>query len=156
MPEDSDIETVLLPIAGLYTQVSTIEGETALVFRPDQADELNTLQTIDVLHGYWIRLSAAATLTVEGEPADATAIRFLDAGWSLISYLHTAPVPVETALASLDGAYDEIRGFDVEALSYFPDLPPQFSSLSALEPGKGYLIHLTQPAVLLNLSEALD
>lgn len=155
VPEDSDLRTLLLPIAGLYTEVSTIEGETALVFRPERADELNTLQSIDVLHGYWIRLTDAATLTVQGPPADATAARFLDVGWNLISYLPNAPMSIGAALATLDNSYDEVRGFDVEAMSYFPDLPPQFSTLSVLEPGKGYLIHLTQPAVLFNLNEPL-
>lgn len=146
--ENPDIRSALQPIEGLYTEMSTIDGGTALVFRPDQPDWSNTLRTIDASHGYWIRLNAAATLTVHGARAESGAVTLLDAGWNMVSYLPGSPLPVRAALASLEGSYDEVRGFDGEALSYFPGLPPQFSTLSVLDPGKGYLIHLTEAAVL--------
>ena len=44
--------------------------------------------------------------------------------------------------------YDEVRGFNTEALSYFPTLSSELNTLQELEPGLGYLIHMTQPGVL--------
>jgi hypothetical protein len=145
LPEDLSIENVLASINGLYIEVNTISGDNVLVFTPGGA---NTLTGIDPGHGYWIRMKSAADLTVSGVRIDRSAAIELQPGWNLVPYLIDEPWPVRLALSSIDGKYDEVRGFDGEAKSYFPVLPASFNTLHELEPGEGYLVHMTEPAVL--------
>jgi hypothetical protein len=145
LPEDLGIENVLASIDGLYIEVNTISGVDVLVFTPGGA---NTLTEIDPGHGYWIRMKSAADLTVSGVRVDRSAAIELQPGWNLVPYLIDEPWPVRLALGSLAGRYDEVRGFDGEAKSFFPALPASFNTLHELEPGEGYLVHMTEPAVL--------
>jgi hypothetical protein len=72
----------------------------------------------------------------------------LSQGWNLVAYLADEAMPVELALGSIDGMYDEVRGFDTEASSYFPSLPAEFATLMTMRPGGGYLVHMTEAGQL--------
>ena len=148
--ENTDPRSVFQSIDGLYSEVSTIVGDKSLVFRPDQPDELNELLEIELFNGYWIKVSSATTLTVDGTAMDRTVPRALDLGWNLVGYLADSPHPVTLALYSLEGKYTEVRGFDLEGASYFPELPHQFTTLTEMEPGKGYPINVTDSSTFLH------
>ncbi|MEX0763050.1 MAG: DNRLRE domain-containing protein [Dehalococcoidia bacterium] len=148
-PTDPDIRTVMASIEGQYTEVSTIMGSSAVVFRPDRSDDLNTLRELDTIHAYWIRVVSETTLTIEGTQVHKSSPIELHEGWNMVSYRPATPLPVITALGSISGKYDEVRGFEVEGMSYFPMIPRELNTLKTMHPGLGYLIHATEEAVLI-------
>ena len=149
-PFDPAIASVLSDVAGKYTRVLAFDchsGTPGLSYYPD-LPMLSSLQHMDPFHGYWIYMTQNATLQVEGAEISDTTPLYLCAGWNLVSYLPESPLPVSTALASIDGLYSVVLGWDNGALSYYPDLPPALNSLHQLEPGHGYWIKMTAPATL--------
>ena len=149
-PYDPAIAQVLSDVAGMYDRVLAFDchgGTPGLSYYPD-LPVLSSLQHMDPYHGYWIHMTMNGTLTVEGIEIGDTTPLYLCQGWNLVSYLPESPLPVSTALASIDGLYSVVLGWDNGALSYYPDLPPALNSLHQLEPGHGYWIKLTQAATL--------
>ena len=51
-------------------------------------------------------------------------------------------------LQSIDGLYDEVRGFDGQALTYRPDIPPEMNTLRSMDGYSGYWIRMLEDAVL--------
>ncbi|HNT74577.1 MAG TPA: hypothetical protein PKH77_06125 [Anaerolineae bacterium] len=144
-PPDPAIGVVLAGLAGQYDVVLSFDGgpsgggHTYDPANPGASD----LTTLDVTHGYWIHITAAATqtLTLDYEPArDDTPIQLYE-GWNLVSYLPDRTLPVTQALESISGAYEIVRGFDGGALTYMP-AQPQYSDLTELEPGYAYWIKI--------------
>ncbi len=146
LPEDRSIEAVFISIAGLYSEISTIRNGEAVSYVPGRP--ANTLTEITSDHGYWIRMSKDATIVTVGAAVPGRTEIELNEGWNLVPYVIDRTWPVRFALSSIAGKYDEVRGFDTEAVSFFPALPAAFNTLHELEAGRGYLIHMNQPAVL--------
>ena len=109
----------------------------------------NTLTEIDPGRGYWIKMKTAADLTVNGFAIDRSTPIELQPGWNLVPYLIDEQWPVRLALSSIAGKYDEVRGFDGEAKSFFPALPAAFNTLTDMQPGEAYLIHMTESGLLI-------
>jgi len=150
LPTDTSLTNVLASIDGLYSEVNTIVDGQVLVYTPESAaDGSATLTNIDGTHGYWIKMRSTATLTVTGQPVDLNASIELQPGWNLIPYLSEDARMPRQALTSIAGKFDEVRGFDGEAMSFFPALPVEFNTLDSMEPGQGYLIHVTEQATLI-------
>ena len=144
------IADVLSDVAGMYDRVLAFDchgGTPGLSYYPD-LPMLSSLQHMDPYHGYWIHMTMNGTLEVEGTEIGDTTPQYLCEGWNLISYLPESPLPVSTALASIDGLYSVVLGWDNGALSYYPDLPPALNSLHQMEAGHGYWVKLTQAATL--------
>lgn len=76
--------------------------------------------------GYWIRLPALQSVTMQGPARNADVIQ-LKAGWNLIGSL-SVPVPVNTV------------GTGGLALSHFFGYDGGYQQASVLEPGKGYWV----------------
>jgi hypothetical protein len=55
---------------------------------------------------------------------------------------------VTVALASIDGSYTAVQGFDGGALSFYPDLDPMFNTLLEMQSGLGYWIRTTELVTL--------
>ncbi len=155
-PQNPDITVVQRPISGTYATIQSFD-QGALSYYPQVPAPLNTLRTIDALHGYWIRVTAsppvtttleAARLLVVGEAVPDTTPLALDAGWNLISYLPRSSRTVSEALTNINGYYSAVLGFRGGALSYYPDLPPEINSLKSLEPGYGYWLKTSQAITL--------
>ena len=146
LPDDRSIEAMFGQVDGLYTEVSTIHDGTAVSYRPNRS--VNTLTEVTPGHGYWVKMRQAATLFVIGTEVERQTGIQLTEGWNLVPYLIDEVWPVRLALSPITGMYDEVRGFDSEAKSFFPALPEEFNTLQELEPGKGYLIHVTDPVLL--------
>jgi len=58
----------------------------------------NTLATMDALHGYWLKLSSAANLTIPGTKVASNTPIPLQAGWNLIGYLPDTELAPEKRL----------------------------------------------------------
>ena len=123
-------------------------GQENLIYRSDQPASANTLHTIEPYYSYWIYVENNAALPIQGDPLDTTKAIELVEGWNSISYPLEVSMSIESALVSINGLYDEVRGFDTVALSYVVDLPPDMNTLTTLEPGHGYIIKMKQPATL--------
>ena len=125
----------------------------ALSYYPDLPPELNTLRALDPYHGYWIKMEQGATLSITGTPVAIATPLSLNRGWNMVSYLSGSPLPVSTALASIDGLYTAVLAFDGQGLSYYPSLPPEMNTLEVLEPGQGYWIEVSTATVLVYPSD---
>jgi hypothetical protein len=120
----------------------------ALSYYPDLPPELNTLRTLAPYYGYWIEMEQGATLSITGTAVATTVPLSLNQGWNMVSYLPHRPLPVATALASIDGLYTAVLAFDGQGLSYYPSLPPEMNTLEVLEPGQGYWIEVSTATTL--------
>ena len=144
MPIDTGVAEVLASIAGLYEMVRSYEGG---VLNYDPADPGGSdLTNMDPYHGYWIKMTVPATLSISGTRDVATTIT-LGGGWNLVSYLPDYELPVEEALQSLGGRVEVVQGFDGGGFTYVPGLPG-YSDLDRLKPGFGYRVKVTGPATL--------
>jgi uncharacterized Zn-binding protein involved in type VI secretion len=146
-PLISDVATVLTTVNGLYSVVLGYD-RGGLSYYPILPPEMNTLKTMDPKHGYWIKMGQVATLTIAGVPVSATMPLSMNTSWNLVGYLPNASLPVTAALASINGLYSVVLGYDQGALSYYPILPPQMNTLKTMDPRHGYWIRMTGPGTL--------
>lgn len=126
-----------------YAVADVFDGVTGLIqvksealsHMPSMAAHFNTLEDLAVNGGYWVNLSAPATLTVSGTQVDPSATPIsLKAGWNLVAYLPAAAKPTATALASIS--------------SYLQEVNHLGASPTNMEPGKGYWIKVSQACTL--------
>lgn len=118
----------------------------ALTYDPANP-EFSDLWFMDPEHGYWLKTLVEDTLTVTGESFWPDNPLALEAYWNLVSYLPEESREVERALASIDGLYELVSGFDGGALTYVPGEDP-FNTLDVLSNGFGYWIKMLYPADL--------
>ena len=139
VPASYSVTDVFAGIGGLLQA----KGET-LSHAPAMDAHFNTLANLAVDEGYWVNLSAPATLTVEGSPVDASATPIaLQAGWNLVSYLPADALPVSTALSSISPYL-----LSVDHLGQTYPAAKAGASLTLMEPGKGYWIKVSQACTL--------
>lgn len=119
-------------------------GETG-TFDPALPANVNTLTEMQPGLAYWLRTTAAATLSISGIPVDSATPINLHAGWNWIGYLPDQPMSVADALASIAGKYTRIIGDDG---AYDANLPASFNTLTQMEPGKGYIIFMSEAGML--------
>ena len=147
-------------IDGVYVAILGYDGDLRAYY-PDSPQE-STLQTVDVLHGYWIR-----TILAPGQPISDTLLAEpaaqwrmagelvpedqplpLASGWNLAAYLPWQPLTITEALQGIVGRYGAVMGFEGTALSYYADLGPSDNTLRWMVPGYGYWISATQAITL--------
>ena len=87
---------------------------------------------------------SAVNLTLTGTRLDESTPISLEEGWNLVPFLSRTTVPVEEAVASVNGALVLIK--DSEGQVYFPLYG--IDTLGSLKPGEGYLVYLNEAAVL--------
>ena len=138
----SAVPNVLEPITGYYDAVLGYD-QGARSYYPDLGG-FNDLQVLDYEHGYWLHLTAAATLELSGSPVEAAHPLDLYQGWNLVSYLPEKEISVPEALASIAGQYTAVLGFHADgARSYYPHLPPEINDLKCLKVHHGYWIKMS-------------
>lgn len=119
-----------------------------LTYDPALPHHLNTLQTVDGLHGYWVRTDAPRHLTLSGIDVPVDTPVELSVGWNLVNYLLETPMAISDALVSIAGEYDAVLGYDQGATSFYSTIPPQLNTLNTLAPGKAYWIHMKRARTL--------
>ncbi|HIQ06655.1 MAG TPA: VWA domain-containing protein, partial [Anaerolineae bacterium] len=156
MPDDPAVAEALDGIRDMLWLAMGFQcGVGGLSYYPTLPPALNSLGAIDPYHGFWLKTTEAATLSITGLEIPEQSPIYLCPGWNLVSYLPDAPMPVATALTSIDGLYTVVLGYDGGGLSYYPDLPPGLNTLTQLEPGHGYWIKMTEPGTLIYPSTTL-
>ncbi|MGD8279360.1 MAG: FlgD immunoglobulin-like domain containing protein, partial [Gemmatimonadota bacterium] len=145
--DDATTRSVFAPIESDLVSVQGFDGG-GLTYDPDVPDAFNTLQSVDHLHGYWMRTSAATGLPLDGFAIDPSEPVVLDAGYNLVGFLPDNPDSVVHALATVLGEVEVVMGYDAGGLTFDPDVPPEFNTLQVLEPGFGYWIRMENAATL--------
>jgi len=149
--EDQSLENVLYSIEGEYERIiSSLCGYGAITWAEGRPPELNDLTEMDNEHGYWLYAPGADVLTITGPPVAPDSPLDLCDGWNVISYLPNEMDDLTHALASIDGDYDYVIGFDCEygAQTYDPLRPPHLNDLVCLKPGSGYWVKMSDDATL--------
>jgi len=176
-PFADDPGTVQRTIAGQYTAILGFE-DGAMASHPETLAGMSSLESIDGVHGYWIKTSGGgsalhgmggqeedpeempvvATLRLVGQGLPLDHPIDLEAGWNLVSYLPRRTMTVQGALRSIDGLYKAVVGFEPEeaALSYYPDLDASFNTLHTMKPGNGYWIKMREPGTLVYPADSSD
>lgn len=130
VPTSYDVEEVFSGPNGVL-QVKNISKSHI----PTVPEHFNTMKTLAVEEGYWVNMSQATTLSLNGTEilASQTPIN-LKTGWNLISYLPQAPKSTSTALASIANWLQQVDHLGVQ--------PTQ------MEPGKAYWVKVSQDCTL--------
>ncbi|MFQ5858194.1 MAG: hypothetical protein ACE5LU_21535 [Anaerolineae bacterium] len=118
MPEelaDTDPASVLSSIAGQYNLVYAYAGCDAAdpwkLYDPAAPPPASDLTVIDHRIGFWIEMTAQATLSVDGTKPTSTSIQLCQ-GWNLIGYPMDKVLPVPVALAPIAGKYTLVFAWD--------------------------------------------
>jgi hypothetical protein len=139
---------VAATLASLSGQYDLVVGEVGTYAAPPALPGLNTLPSLEAGKGYMIRMKQPGELVLRGQRISAAIPLPLAIGWRWLGYLPVAGQDIPTALSSLAGKYDYVLG---EAGTYAPPpSPPFLNTLSRLEPGRGYLVRMTQSGTLVH------
>jgi hypothetical protein len=159
-PGNTGVQVVQRGISGAYTAILGYDGGP-LAYYPDRPQE-STLNTVDALHGYWIKTAAPPGIPPEDLQGDEQVAAWrmagallpedqqlsLASGWNLIGYLARRPLTMTAALQGISGRYGAVLGFERTALSYYPDLDPSYNTLYRMAPGHGYWIRASEALTL--------
>lgn len=111
-----------------------------LVFDPNNQPENNTLNFMNHLHGYWLKMKQPDELSILGLNAHPQSLMNLKEGWNLVSYLPIQPDSISNALKSISDNLIVVLGYDKGGLMYDPKIPDEFNTLKIMQPGYGYWI----------------
>ncbi|RMD64089.1 T9SS C-terminal target domain-containing protein, partial [Candidatus Parcubacteria bacterium] len=135
-PSDLAVDHVL---AGVSHLVIVVSGDGKFYI----PNVINSIGQLDVLQGYKIYLSAPEQVSVSGTPVAATTPIALQAGWNFVSYLPTAAMSAETALASILSSLTIVKNDEGK---FF--IPGVINSLGDMTPGDGYKLYLNAAGTL--------
>ncbi len=147
-PLDPTVPTVLSSIEGTYDTVLSFQSARDEILHvteedsaewksyvPDRPDHYNTLKVLNNTHGFWIRMTEDANLTVYGyAPEVGTTTLVLEPGWNMVGYPsvsegdHDLPEEVD-----IIGYFDKYEEYNVA----YDHEPADF----VFVPGQGYWIH---------------
>ena len=122
---------------------------TGLTFDPHMSPEYNTLTQMDPYHGYWLKMKANDSLLIDGNTLERNTPIYLESGYNLVSYLPTLPDSVRNAIRSVYDKTTVVLGFNDGGLTYDPAIPPEFNTLTFMQPGFGYWIKTTDADTLI-------
>ncbi|MDD4310298.1 MAG: hypothetical protein PHO32_07955, partial [Candidatus Cloacimonetes bacterium] len=130
-PVDHNISTIFSDVSGSLQQIKGTEG----VYIP--GNPYSTLTSLTDGKAYSILMSAPFMWTVLGLPIPVSTALPLNDGWNLTGFLPQSAMPVETAMASISGWLQQVKGTDGV---FIPDNP--YSTLTTMYPSKGYWIKI--------------
>jgi hypothetical protein len=145
-PQPTDIPSVLSSVEGSYDAVYGWDDSASSYLSFFGVG--GNLQRVDETGGFWIHMKDESSLSVVGEPPGAVQIPLVE-GWNLIGYPWRTSLPPQQALASIDGSYDIVYGWDPSSgswLSYAPALGQ--GTLEQMGPGNGYWVRASRDCVL--------
>ncbi|MDB4503920.1 leucine-rich repeat protein, partial [Akkermansiaceae bacterium] len=132
--DDMSPATVFAPIQGKLLQVKNLTQS----YDPSVPSFLNTLSSLSVKDGYWLKVSEDVSLSVEGAvPAGASIT--VKSGWNLVGYPRLSGEAVAEELTSLGNTVVQIKDL---GSSYDPSVPSFLNTLSTMAPGSGYWLNV--------------
>lgn len=140
LPANLSVTSVLSGISGSLLQIKDAE----FTYAPAMAAYFNTMSNLSVGKGYWVNMSAPATLNVTGTAINPglTSIS-LNPGWNLVAYLPTSNSTVSAALVSISTYLQEVRSL---TQVYIPG--GGANTLTTMSPNNGYWIKVNQACTL--------
>jgi len=99
---------------------------------------LNTLSSLSVKDGYWLKVSEDVSLDVEGTVPSGVSIN-VKSGWNLVGYPRSSGEGVADELTSLGNTVVQIKDL---GSSYDPSIPSFLKTLSTMAPGSGYWLNV--------------
>ncbi|MFQ5769956.1 MAG: choice-of-anchor D domain-containing protein, partial [bacterium] len=148
---NTEVDSTHLLLQDILNNLTIALGfdQIGLTFDPSLQPQFNTLNTLDHLHGYWLKMTGIDTLKLTGISLISQTPIDLQAGWNLISYLPNAPDSTTHALSTVLDKTIVVLGFDGVGLTFDPTIPTEFNTLQTMHPGSGYWIKTTDNATLI-------
>jgi len=134
-PTDMTAATVLAPISSSLLQIKNLTSS----YDPSIPSFLNTLSSLSVKDGYWLKVSEDVSLDVEGMVPSGASIS-VKSGWNLVGYPRSSGESAADELASLGSTVVQIKNL---TSSYDPSIPSFLNTLSTMVPGSGYWLKVT-------------
>ena len=140
IPEDPNLWTLF---DGMTADMILMKNGQGQVFWP--AYFINQIGNWNRVQGYQIYMLNNQTLTITGTPVipENTPIT-LNAGWNLVSYLRSTPMPIDQALTTITGQFLLVK--DNAGRVYWPAY--FINQIGDMQPGQGYQIYMVNGAVL--------
>ena len=133
-PDDLAISTIFTPVVNDVVIIKNGNGD---IYWPQFA--VNSIVSFDPTQGYHIKMATQKILGLNGLALDPnTTSLSIPQGWSLISYLPSAPANIETVFASIQTNLQMVK--DGQGNAYWPAWGVNL--IGTMHPGKGYLIHV--------------
>jgi len=133
---DMSVATVLSPISSNLLQIKNLQSS----YDPGIPSFLNTLSALNVKDGYWVQMSEAVTLDVEGTVPSGASIS-VKSGWNLVGYPRSTGKAPSDELTSLGSTVVQIKNLQS---SYDPSIPSFLNTLTTMVPGSGYWLQVTE------------
>jgi hypothetical protein len=137
-------EIVLQTIEGNYKAIQTYHAGSSkpwLHWHSEKPMEMNYIDEVDHIRGYYIKMTNADSLVVVGKVRETTLIS-LKEGWNLVGYPYLQTQTRDSALSSILGSFDKVQDYNSATKTYgFLD------SLDTMSPGMGYWIHATEECI---------
>ena len=134
--ENMAVRTIL---SDVIDSVALVQG-SGTSFNPSWPDSLNTLKSFDNTSGFWVKMNAAASVSLTGSALDVSAKTIsLKAGWNNIGYTPATAASIRTVLATAldDGKIERIIN---SKGNFNPATPDVLNSLKTMTPGEGYWV----------------
>jgi hypothetical protein len=142
--KDTLKEIVLQTIEGNYKAIQTYHAGSLkpwLHWHSDKPKEMNHIDDIDHIRGYYIKMINSDNLVVVGKVRDSTQIS-LRTGWNLVGYPYLESQIRDSALSSILGSFDRAQSYNPVTKTY-GFLGPNDN----MSPGMGYWIHATEDCI---------
>ena len=134
--ENMAVRTIL---SDVIDNVALVQG-SGTSFNPSWPDSLNTLKSFDNTSGFWVKMNAAASVSLTGSALDVSAKTIsLNVGWNNIGYTPATAASIRTVLATAldDGKIERIIN---SKGNFNPATPDVLNSLKTMTPGEGYWV----------------
>ena len=131
--------TVLAPIKDQLVQIKNLSKS----YDPSLPFFLNTLSSLSVNEGYWLKVSETVDLEVEGMVPSGASIT-VKTGWNLVGYPRESGAAPADELKSLGNTVVQIKNL---SKSYDPALPFFLNTLGTMVPGEGYWLKVTENGI---------
>ena len=132
--DDMTPATVFAPIQDELLQIKNLTQS----YDPNLPFFLNTLSSLSVNDGYWLKVSEDVSLDVEGPVPSGASIN-VKSGWNLVGYPRSSGEGVADELTSLGNTVVQIKDL---GSSYDPSIPSFLNTLSTMAPGSGYWLNV--------------
>lgn len=108
----------------------------AQTYDPD-LPQYSTLHRVDYRHGYWVNLPESCTVEICGDLITVFEFIFVHPGWNLVSYWPERPLPIDSALGTIQDVLQVALGYD-QGGSVYVSGDTLHNTLTELRPGLGY------------------
>ncbi len=148
-PYDPEINTVLAAASGQYNELWTYDSAAQQYLGHVPSEAVADLTELHAQTGYVIHVTEPVALEVSGirTAGDLS----LHPGWNLIACPADCIIPVEDALTSVAGLYDEVWEYESlsgEWLAALNGTPQFLNNLDNMVPGRAYWVKISDAAVL--------